>query len=384
MQPRVTLFIANFFYSLLVALTVYILLPYLSAFTRATTAGFVVAAGGLAAVVFFPFTARLVARYGPQQLALIFAVIEMIAVFALAAAPNSATSWLLIVVMLALQPLISYQLDLILEATDAAEGQMGRVRAVFLTAWNLGIFVAPLLIAALLADTNAYGRVFIAAGVALVPFIVLFTARQLPKIRPIAHVPMLETFLCILRNRDLAAVTAGHLVLWLFYVWAPVYVPIYFHNVLGIPWSSLGWIFSVMLIPCVLIEYPAGWLADRYLGDKELMFAGFLFAGGALASVGFITASSSLLLILFILLASRAGAALIESMTEGHFYRRVSAGDINSMSIFRSVWPLAYVIAPIIASGILYFGSYQLLFAITGGFIAIAGVIATLCIKDFR
>lgn len=384
MRPRVILCIANFFYSVLVALTIYILLPYLTLFVSATYAGLVVAVGGLVAVILFPFVPRLVARYGAQQLALVFALLEMIALFAVAAAPGAVASIFLIILMVALQPFISYQLDLLLESTDVAEGMMGRVRAMFLTAWNTGIFIAPLLISALLSNSEAYGRVFIAAGAALVPFIVLFAARDLPKASPSAHVPMVDSLACILKDSDLAAVTFGHLVLWLFYVWAPLYVPIYLHNVLGISWESLGWIFSVMLIPYVLIEYPAGLIADRYVGDKEMMLVGFLVAGASLASISLITATTPLILILFILLMSRTGAALIEGMTEGHFFRRVAAGDVNSMSIFRGVWPLAYVIGPIIGSAVLFFGSYPMLFLLTGGFIAIAGATATLRIKDFR
>ena len=384
MRPRVTLFVANFFFSIFATLIIYILLPYLSTFMSAAYTGLVVALGGLVAVILFPFLPRLVAHYGAQELILVFAIAEMIALFALATVPGIIAGALLIVVTIALQPFISYELDLLLEATGAEESTIGRVRTAFLTAWNIGVLAAPLLIGALLASSNAYGRVFIAAAAAMVPFVVLFAVRSLPKGIPPKLSHMQDTLACILHNRDLAAVTFAHILLWLFYVWAPLYVPVYLHNVLGIPWSSLGWIFSIMLIPYVLIEYPAGWIADRFIGDKEMMFAGFLIAGGALASVSFLTSSSSLLLILGILIISRSGAALIESMTEGHFFRRVSEGDINSMSVFRSAWPLAYVIGPIIGSVILFFGSYQMLFALTGGFISIAGAIATLLITDFR
>jgi len=378
------LFVANFFFSMLSALSAYILLPFLSTLMPAVYIGLVVAAGGLAAVIFFPLMPRLVVRYGAQQLSLIFALVEMIALFVLAAAPGAFASILLIIVMVALQPFLSYELDLLLEATGAAEGTTGRIRAVFLTAWNMGSFVAPLLIGALLASSDAYGRVFLAAGAVMVPFIVLLAARHLPHGEIANPSRMRDTLSCILSNRDLVAVSIGHVVLWLFYVWAPLYVPVYLHSVLGFSWSELGWIFSIMLIPYVLIEYPAGWVADRFLGDKEMMFAGFLIAGGALASISFLTSSSSLLFILCILIVSRSGAALIESMTEGHFFRRVSERDVNSVSIFRGAWPLAYVIAPIAGSIILYFSNYQMLFLLTGGFVALAGIVATLFVKDFK
>jgi len=384
MQPRIILYVGNFFFSIFATLTIYILLPYLSLFMPAAYTGLVVAGGAFVALILFPFQPQLVARYGAQQLALLFAVAEMITLFALAAAPSAITASLLIALTVAIQPFLYYELDLLLEATVAEEGTTGRVRNFFLTAWNIGALSAPLLVGALLTGADTYERVFLAAGAALVPFVVLFAARKLPRGMPPKLSQLRGTLSCIMHDRDLAAVTFGHLLLYLFYIWAPLYAPIYFHDVLGIPWSTLGWMFSIMLIPYLVIQYPAGWVADKILGDKELMFVGFIFAGGALASLGLLSTASSIALIVGILVLSRVGAALIESMTEAHFFRRVSEQDINSISIFRGIWPLADLIAPVVGSLILFFGDYQTFFVLTGGFIALAGITTTWLIKDFR
>lgn len=384
MQPRVILFVGNFFFSMFATVTTYILLSYLSLFMPAAYTGLVIAGGAFVALILFPLLPRLVERYGAQQLALLFAVAEMLALFALAAAPGAIAAAILVAFSISLQPFLYYELDLLIEATVVEEGTTGRVRTLFLTAWNIGALAAPLLMGALLAGGNEYSRVFLAGGAILVPFIVLFAARRLPSGTPPKLSRIRDTLSCIMHDRDLAAVTFGHFVLYLFYMWAPLYVPIYLHNVLGIPWASLGLVFSIMLIPYVLIEYPAGWLADKFIGDKEFMFAGFLIAGAALASVGSLTTSSSLIFVAFILVTSRVGAALAESMTEGHFFRRVSERDVNSITIFRGVWPVANLIAPVIGSFLLLTGNYQILFFITGGFIALAGATATFFIKDFK
>lgn len=382
MHPRVILFIGNFFFSMCTALTIYVALPFLTASIPTTAAGLVIAGGGLIAVISFPFLPRLVARYGAQELALLCGTVQMIALLALAIAPGVIAGSLLIILTLALQPFISYELDLLLEATTTPTDGMGRVRTTFLTAWNLGVLSAPLLLGALLLDSNAYGRIFLAAAGMMIPFIILFAASSLPRgVGPkLSH--MQDTLVCIAHDRDLSSVTFAHFLLYLFYIWAPFYTPIYLHTVLGISWASLGWMFSVMLLPYVLIEYPAGWVADRILGDKKLMLLGFILAGGAFASLSLLTPTSSLGLILGILVTSRIGTALIESMTETHFFRRVSAQDINSVSFFRSVWPLAYSVGPVIGSLILLMGSYSLFFLITGSFILLAGMVATSRIKD--
>ncbi len=384
MHPRVILSVGNFFFAISSGLTVYIIFPFLSTLMPAAHAGLVVALGGALALLSFTFLPALVARYGAQEVAIVAGLSEMIALFALAIAPGVVPAALLIILMLALQPFIAYELDLLLEATVTERKTVAEVRTAFLTAWNVGICAAPLLLGALLDDSNAYGRIFIAAGGAFVPFIVLFVARNLPRGVPPRLSHLSDTFSHVVHNRDLSAVTFAHLLLYLFFTWAPLYVPVYLHSVLGIPWTTLGWMFSVILIPYVLIEYPAGWLADRFLGDKKLLFLGFILAGGAFAALGTLSAGSSVSLILTILIISRVGAALIESMTVGHFFRRVSSSDIGSMSFFRGVWPLASIIAPLIGSAILYFGDYQTLFVLTGGFIVIAGALSAAMIKDFR
>lgn len=384
MSPRAILFLGNFLFSISTAISIYILLPFLSSYMPEAYAGLVIAAGGFLALALFFLLPRLEARYGAQKLVLAFAGVEMLALLALAAAPGAAAGVLCIVLALALQPCISYGLDLLLEAAAEGTASMGRIRTIFLTAWNIGVLIAPLLLGALLLNSNAYSRVFILAAAMLAPFVVLFVLRDLPSTRTPQLSHLRDTLVCISRNRDLSAVTFAHFLLYLFYIWAPLYVPIYLHAELGIPWSSLGWIFSVMLIPYILLEYPAGWIADRYVGDKELLFVGFFLAGTALASLSFLSSNSSLVLILSILVVSRIGTALIESMTEGHFFRRVSADDINSMSFFRGVWPLAYTVGPLAASAILLVGNFHIFFLLAGTFIATAGLIATARIKDFR
>lgn len=384
MRPRVVISLGNFFFALSSTIITYMMIPYLSSFMSAAAAGLVIAAGALLSCFVFPFLPRLVARWGAQQLVIVFALAEVLALFVLSATPGAVAGAIFAAVAFSLQPFLAYELDLLLEATVAEEGTTGRVRTLFITAWNVASLAAPLLIGALLAPEESYVGVFLAAAAAIVPFILLFAGPKLPAGRAPDLSGFRETLHRIAHDRDLAAVTFGHLLLYLFFVWAPFYTPIYLHEVLGIPWSELGWMFAIMLVPYVLIEYPAGVLADKLIGDKEMMFAGFLITGASLAAIGLFTPATPLILILAVLVASRAGAALIESMTEGHFFRRVSEKDLGSVSVFRGIWPFSDIIAPVVGSIILLVGSYQSLFFITGGFIAIAGMGTTLLIKDFR
>ena len=384
MHPRITLSVSNLFFGFSVGITTYVLLPYLTAFMSDRTAGFVIAAGAALASGTFIFWPRIITWVGTQQAAILLALGQMFALFALAVGPSGFVAAALIALSISLQPFLYYTFDVMLEATVAQETVTGRVRTLFLSAWNMAEIGAPLILGAVLNTGDAYGRVFLAAAAALAPIIIILATRALPTHKPPHLIRVKETLHTIFHNHDLAAVASGHLILGFFYIWAPLYIPLYLHNILGFPWNTLGWIFAIVTLPFLLIEYPAGIIADKYLGDKEMMTAGFIIMGASLAAVSFITKSTSLALIVSILLLSRVGAALVEAMTETHFFRSVSDKDVDTIAWYRAIWPLSALIAPLIGSALLFTNSFSLLFIVTGFFIVGAGTAAALNVTDFR
>ena len=142
--------------------------------------------------------------------------------------------------------------------------------------------------------------------------------------------------------------------------------------------------FALMLVPFVLLEYPAGWLADRKWGDQEILLAGFVIMATAFAALAFVNQDTLILVIVAILVVNRAVAALVEAMSEGHFFRKVSESDAATVSLFRMTRPIAALIAPILGSIILSVSSFGTLFVVTGFLIGIVGVVSSLAIKDIR
>ncbi len=384
MHPRVTLSVGNFFYAIATTLVVYIILPYLARFMSESAASLVVAAGAALSLVLFLYLPHLVERFGAQSLAIVLGIAQMFSLFALAAAPGAFGATVFVALLIAIQPFLSYTLDIMLEATVAEEGVTGRVRTLFMTAYNVAGFGTPLLLGGLLDNTDAYARIFLAAAAISVPFIVLFAARKLPEGKPPEKVRLGDALSAIARNRDLLAVSASRLLLYLFYVWAPLYVPIYLHTKLGLPWSELGWMFSLMLLPFVLFEYPAGWLADNVWGDQELLVTGFVVMGVSFVALALVTNAWSPLAIAALLFATRAGAALVESMTDSHFFRRVSEEDTGEIAAYRMLWPFADLIGPLAGAGVLFVSGFSGFFAATGGFLLVVGLIAAFSIRDFR
>ncbi len=384
MHPRLVLSFANFFGAAHFFLIIYVVAPYLALFMPESQTGLVISLGAVMTLLVFPFMPRLVAKNGARHMAIVLAFIQAIAVFVLSLSPSMVFAILCVALACAISPLIAYQLDLLLEAATSEEGSTGRVRTLFLTAGSTALILAPLMIGYLLDGTEAYARVFLAAALSLTPFIVLLLFEKIPEGEPPHLSKVRTTCLCLWSNPDLRAAALGNGVLQFFFHLAPLYIPLYLHTVLGFPWSDLGWIFAIMLLPFLFIEYPAGYIADRWLGDKELLIAGFIIMGIAFGAISLVTAETSLFVIAGILFVSRIGAALVEAMVEGHFFRRVSERDANTISVFRMMRPLGALVAPLFASVLLVTGNYVAFFLVSGALIVAFGIIVTIPLKDIR
>lgn len=384
MHPRLALSVGNFFGAVYYSLILTIFAPYLALFLPDAQIGLVIAASALATLGLFPFMPRLVRTFGSRALVVTLALSQAVLLSVLALSPAAPFAVALLALVLAAAPLVAYHMDLLLEAATAEEGSTGRVRTLYITGASIAYVLGPLLIGLLLDGTEAYWRVFLAAAFSLTPFIALFVVERLPEGEPPALHAILDTCHCLWRDRDLRAAVLGAGVLQLFFNLAPFYIPLYLHSVLGFAWSDLGWVFAVMLLPFVFVEYPAGYVADRWLGDKELLIAGFAISGTAFAAIAFVSSATPLLLIAALLFLSRVGAALIEAMTESHFFRRVSMHDVTTISIFRMMRPLGALIAPLLASALLITGNYAFFFVASGALIVALGIIVTIPLRDVR
>lgn len=385
MRTRIRLALGNFFSAAHFFLIVYIFGPYLSTLMPEESVGFVISAGAVITLSIFPFMPRFVARFGARRLATYGAVLEMFILLGLATAPPvPLIGMALVALAAALSPLVVYQLDLLLEATVAHEGTTARIRTAFLTAGNLALIGAPLVVGFLLGESEMYERVFLVAAASLLPFIALFVFDHIPEGLPPRVCDIRDTAKCLIWDADMRAVMFANFVLQIFYHTAPLYVSLYLHSVVGIPWSTLGWMFMVMVLPFVLVEYPAAEISERWFGDKEIMATGFVIMGVSFAAIGFLGDHNSVWFILAILVATRVGAALVEAMAEGHFFRRVSETDAATVSLYRMARPASALIAPLAGTALLAFGSYTVLFAVSGIAVAFLGAIAAFLITDVK
>lgn len=238
----------------------------------------------------------------------------------------------------------------------------GRTRTLYFTFINLGWIFAPTL-ASYLIVLGDYQLSYLVAAFLNVPvfFTFLFQSKQLKDNIAYSREKITTVIKKTWQNKNLRGIFFVALLLQLFFSTAVVYIPIYLHQNMGIAWGSLGLMFSIMLVPFVLFEIPAGIIADKYIGEKEILFLGFTILAVSLLCF-FLIKTDAFLVWAGILFFSRVGACLIEAMRETYFFKIVDAKDVGYINIFRTTAPLGYIIGPGLAMLILAFLPLNYLF----------------------
>ncbi len=361
----------------------YVASSFIQLYLPNTVNGMVFSAAAVLMIAGFLVAPFVFQRLSVRRVSVLLSIADIATLVALSFKEPAAVAILLITIQMALAPLIWYTLDLFLENATLDEAQTGHMRGLFLTSGNVALVASPVLIGFILGTTNAYGRIFLASAFAMIAFVgILMTRQRFLADETITDPGSLWKTCCrLLQNREIRSVLIANTLLQSFYIWAPVYVPLYLHAELGIPWNELGPIFALMLLPFLLIELPMGFLEDKFRGARAVMATGFTVTGLSLAGFAFITASTSLAVIATVLICTRIGAALIEITAETSFFRDVGGQDAESVSFFRITRPLGMLIGPVFGSFFLLFMTLQAVF-IPLGLLCLLGIPFALRIKD--
>lgn len=375
----------NFIAALHYFLTIYILSPYLAQFMGEKSIGLVFAAGAFVSLAIF-FSAPHLLKRMPLKWATLGVSTGLILVLTgLAFEPPVLILVPLVIFLLALPSLLGYTLDVFLEKAVTSEEKTGTARGLFITATGVAVISSPIVLSVVLGDTNAYWKIFAISGATLALFVLvsLFKLDKDTHVITQEDLGLVSVLSCLLHSRNVVLGAAAHFMLQIFFTWVTIYIPLYLHTELGIPWSELGFVFFLMLLPFILLEFPVGYIADKYLGEKELMVLGFIITSGAMMSISFFDAGVVSGLLIFALIMTRVGAALLEITTETYFFKHVSSSDITTISLFRMLRPGSSLVAPLIGSVVLIFVSLQWIFVVLGSLILL-GIPFALALKDTR
>lgn len=331
------------------------------------------------AIIYFP---RLIKRFGNLVTTKVNLFLFVLSLLGMSLATNFAAIFVSFILLSVVSNLIWINMDLLVEKFSD-DASTGRTRTIYFTAINLGWILAPFL-SSVLVQRAGYYWVFIIAAACLVPFFALLInyRRRFKDSYRYKTASILKTIKGLWKNKNLRGIYFISLLLSIFFSSAVVYIPIYLHQNLGFSWAVLGIMFSFMLLPFLLVEIPAGYLADKYFGEKEMLGIGLGIIIIALF-LFFAVKTPDVWIWGSLLFLSRVGAALIEAMRESYFFKLVAADDVPFINFFRTAGPLGYLVGTGVAAIVLLFYPLEYLFI----FIALlmsSGFLFLYLIKDTR
>ncbi len=374
------LYIIGFFLAVSTALLAYIKSSYIEGFIGLQYLGFafvLVDLIALIAIIFFP---QIIKRYGKFRTFFVLSLANIASLFFLAFSHFFWINLLVFIFFLITLWLIWIGYDIFLE-TYSQDFKTGRIRGFGYTIINFGWLISPFL-AGFLLEHYGFSFIFLIVGFLMLAFILFFRFNF--KNEPLESQASYN-FLSLLKEvyfqKPIFRIFCASFLLNFFYSWMVIYTPLYLRN-LGMSWPEIGFAFTIMLLPFILLQYPAGWLADKFLGEKEMLSIGFVIMGLSTLSLFFIK-TSDVFTWAILLFTTRVGASLVEIMKETYFYKQIGQKNINFIFLFRNIDQLAYIISLSIAIFILQFFPLQFLFLFLGLFM-FSGLGISLRLKDTK
>lgn len=243
-------------------------------------------------------------------------------------------------------------------------GSVGSMRGAYLSTANLAWLFSPL-VSGFIISARGHQAIYLVSAIMSFFIIVLLLAKKMPDSREYRKANFIKTLAKVYQNKRLRVITAINFLLQFFYVLMVVYTTIYLINHIGFDWKSLGVVFTIMLLPFVIFGWPVGALIDKGIKERTLLFAGFIIIGLSTITLAFIN-TPSVIIWGTMLFLTRTGATIIETTSETYFFKKTTVLDADLLSFFRDMYPLAYIIAPIIATAILFIFPFKAIFIILG------------------
>jgi len=370
------------FHAFLIA---YINSSFLEQFIDAASVGTIYTIGSALSVLIFLFVSRVLRQLGNFKLTIGLLATNFVAVLGMSQATTLEFAIPLFIIHLITVPLIIFNLDVFMEERIGNdESGTGTSRGLLLTLASLVGALSPLISGQLITQgSNDFSTAYVVSALTLIPVVVIlllfFRTFSDPQYNTIDLFSAIRTFWI---NINIRSVFIAHFLLQMFFMMMVVYTPLYLTGTIGLTWAEFGIVMFFAQLAYVILEYPIGIVADRYIGEKEMMAAGFLIIIIATSWMSFVTVASVTVWAV-IMFTTRVGAALVEVTTESYFFKQTKSSDAQIISFFRITRPLAYVLGAIVASLSLLFVPFNLLFVVFAA-LMVPAMFCAMYIKDTR
>jgi len=363
-------FIASFFFSLHLALLAYLNASMLATFARSATVSIVYTISSALSLVLVFAAPKLIKRIGLYRFsigalslsALLLCIVSLL---------HTEVILVLFALYFSLNTVIAYAFDLYVEHYSAVRST-GNIRGLFLTLNNIGWVLAPA-ISGIVVAGGGFSLVYsIAALIIFGAILIIRKTQKNFKDRAYEKTSFRHAFTEIKGDIDVRRIIAIHFVLQFFFSWMVLYATTHIQNTTHFNWQTIGILLSIMLLPFVLFQIPAGRLMDK-MGEKPFIVFGFLVMASSTAVFSFFD-HAPFISYAIALFCTRVGASIVEVGAESYFFKRVTDSQTGVISIFRTMLPVAYIIGPMLAGAVLIFATTSNLFFMLGISLLIAAL----------
>ena len=380
-HDRKIIYLAGFLFSIPIALTSYINSSFLETYINEYYVSILYIIASIITIWGLLKMPKIVTSIGNRLTILLFSLLIFSSLILLAIGKTASIIIPSFIIYFISINFIVASLDIFIE--DFSKNlSIGSLRGFYLTIINFAWIFAQLISGSIISKSSFSGIYFFSAGfMILVLLIFIFFLRDFkdPEYKKIS---VLKTIKSFIHKKHISKIYLINLILKFFYSWMVIYTPIYLHEYIGFDWTQIGIIFSIMLIPFVLLDFPLGKLSDK-IGEKKILIYGFLIIIPSVLIIPLIT-ESKLIIWIIVFFLTRVGAATIEIMSESYFFKAVNEKDADEISFFRNTLPLSYIIGPLIAIPVLLLvPSFEYLFFILGT-VLLMGFFITLRLQDIK
>ena len=380
-KNRKIIYLAGFLFAIPIALTSYINSSLLKVYVGEYSLGFLYAIASIITIWGFLKMPKILNRLGNQRFSFLLSLLIFLSLILLAFGNKVFIVVPAFILYFLSSNLIIASLDIFIEDFSKSSS-VGRFRGLYLTIINSAWVLAQMLSGSIIAKSSFQGIYLFSAGFMILVTIIFALFLQNFKDPQYKKVSIRETFNFFWQNKNAGKIYTINFILKIFYVWMIIYTPIYLNEYLHLDWKQIGLIFTIMLIPFVLVDFPLGKLSDK-IGEKKMLLWGFVIGTIFTLCIPLI-AKNDLWLWALILFGTRTGAAIIEIMSESYFFKIINEKNDSAISFFRNNYPLAYIVAPLLAIPILFFvPSFEFIFYILGA-ILLCGFLVALRLRDVK
>lgn len=381
-----TLYVALLILALHSSLTVFVHSSFLAQFFSDAEIGYLYFTAALLSIFPLYLMTQMLKKLGNFQFTIILSLLEAASLLGMAFSQTAFFAAFFFVLNFIVIPLLFFNLDVFIETIiGKKEERTGSARGLYLALFSITGAIAPLLAGYLIdaEGTPNFAPVYIASALVVLPFIGLITLYfknfKDPSYQEHSIRGMIHTFL---KEKDMRHIFCVQFLMHCFFAWMVIYTPMYLANTVGFTWTEIGYILFVGLFAYVIFEYPIGIIADKYIGEKEMMAFGFLVIAVSTSWLAFLP-PGNIVVWMVAMFITRVGASFVEATSESYFFKHAQGEDTDKMSLFRLARPLSLIIIPLMGGLLLTHVSMEFTFILLA-LCMVPGIFITLLLKDTR